>query len=358
MSTWQLSPVAGSDARSSTASSARSSARSSAGRGSRAAEWLVDLPRPLLDLPQPSEPFRHPGPPSRARTARPTSPRHRRRRRLLVPAAAVQAGRVVVRRGPVSTDGARRRIDPRGRRIAGRRLARRHLSRGHAKPDGGDRPLQAGGRIDRRARRRARCCRSGSTACGTSCHPGRDDHDGHDAAGHGCVSGNPWSPPRAKRLEHSPSASKRRSGPFDRRGPRRLGVAARRPGDPAGVGFGEAVALPIVPDVLLGLLALATPAALGVPLVAAIAGAVVGSVALADLHRRRPDLVARIIALQPGLGQRGMAEARTRIERAGAARGSPDRTRAAAEGVRRRAHRVRPGIRDLPGWHAWQPSTA
>ena len=86
-------------------------------------------------------------------------------------------------------------------------------------------------------------------------------------------------------------------------------------------GFGEAVALPIVPDVLLGLLALATPAALGLPLVAAIAGAVVGSVALAELHRRRPDLVARIIALQPGLGQRGMAEARTRIERAGAARG-------------------------------------
>jgi len=86
-------------------------------------------------------------------------------------------------------------------------------------------------------------------------------------------------------------------------------------------GFGESVALPIVPDVLLGLMALATPAALGVPLVAAIAGALVGSVALADLHRRRPDVVARIIALQPGLGQRGMAEARTRIERAGAARG-------------------------------------
>ena len=86
-------------------------------------------------------------------------------------------------------------------------------------------------------------------------------------------------------------------------------------------GFGEAVALPIVPDVFLGLLALATPAALGLPLMAAIAGAIVGAIALARLHRRRPALVETIIALQPGLGPRGMAHARARIERAGAARG-------------------------------------
>ena len=44
-----------------------------------------------------------------------------------------------------------------------------------------------------------RCCRSGSTACGTSCRPAHDGHDGHGAAGRGCDSGNPWSPPRAKR---------------------------------------------------------------------------------------------------------------------------------------------------------------
>ena len=86
-------------------------------------------------------------------------------------------------------------------------------------------------------------------------------------------------------------------------------------------GFGEAVALPIVPDVLLGLLALATPAALGLPLVAAIAGAIVGATALARLQRRRPDVVKKIIAIQPGLGRRGMEEARARIEREGAVRG-------------------------------------
>ena len=48
-------------------------------------------------------------------------------------------------------------------------------------------------------------------------------------------------------------------------------------------GLGEALALPIVPDVLLGLLALATPAALGLPLVAAIAGAIVGAILVTRL---------------------------------------------------------------------------
>ena len=57
-------------------------------------------------------------------------------------------------------------------------------------------------------------------------------------------------------------------------------------------GLGEAVVLPIVPDVLLGLMALATPAALGLPLAAAIVGAIVGAVVLAELRRRRPGLVA------------------------------------------------------------------
>ena len=75
-------------------------------------------------------------------------------------------------------------------------------------------------------------------------------------------------------------------------------------------GFGEAIAL-IVPDVLLGLLALATPAALGLPLVAAIAGAILGAIVLTRLLRSRPGLVEAIIAIQPGLGRRGMAEARS-----------------------------------------------
>ena len=85
-------------------------------------------------------------------------------------------------------------------------------------------------------------------------------------------------------------------------------------------GFGEAVALPVVPDVLLGLLALATPAALGLPLAAAIAGGVIGAVILARLRRHAARLTDRIIALQPGLGARGMSEAHRRISGVGAVR--------------------------------------
>ncbi len=86
-------------------------------------------------------------------------------------------------------------------------------------------------------------------------------------------------------------------------------------------GFGEAVVLPVVPDVLLGLIALATPAALGAPLVAAIVGGVLGAIVLARLRRRNGPLVDRILALQPGLGARGMSDARRRILETGAARG-------------------------------------
>jgi hypothetical protein len=85
-------------------------------------------------------------------------------------------------------------------------------------------------------------------------------------------------------------------------------------------GFGEAVALPIVPDVLLGLLAIATPAALGLPLVVAITGGLLGAIVLAQLRRRRPGLVDRILDLQPDLGARGMADAHRRIVERGATR--------------------------------------
>lgn len=85
-------------------------------------------------------------------------------------------------------------------------------------------------------------------------------------------------------------------------------------------GFGEAVALPVVPDVLLGLLALATPAALGLPLAAAIGGGVTGAVVLAFLRRHDARLMDRVIALQPGLGARGMSEAHRRVSGMGAAR--------------------------------------
>ena len=49
---------------------------------------------------------------------------------------------------------------------------------------------------------------------------------------------------------------------------------------------------------------LATPAALGLPLASAIAGGVIGALALVVL-RQRPDVVDRILAFQPGLGRPG-----------------------------------------------------
>jgi hypothetical protein len=79
-------------------------------------------------------------------------------------------------------------------------------------------------------------------------------------------------------------------------------------------GLVEATIGPIVPDVGLGLLALATPAALGAPLLAAIGGGVLGALILAAVRRRRPALADGILAAQPGLGQAGMASARQRIE--------------------------------------------
>jgi hypothetical protein len=84
-------------------------------------------------------------------------------------------------------------------------------------------------------------------------------------------------------------------------------------------GLAEATVQPIVPDVGLGFLALATPAALGLPLAAAITGGVVGAILLAILRERRPDIVDRILALQPGLGAAGMHEARQRLTKRGSA---------------------------------------
>jgi hypothetical protein len=82
-------------------------------------------------------------------------------------------------------------------------------------------------------------------------------------------------------------------------------------------GIAEATVQPIVPDVGLGFLALATPVALGLPLASAIAGGVVGALVLAILRDRRPDIVNRILALQPGLGAAGMHEARQRLTKRG-----------------------------------------
>jgi hypothetical protein len=82
-------------------------------------------------------------------------------------------------------------------------------------------------------------------------------------------------------------------------------------------GFAEATAVPIVPDVGLGFLALATPTALGLPLAGAIAGGVLGALALVVLCRRRPDVIDRILAFQPGLGASGLADTHARIAKRG-----------------------------------------
>lgn len=79
----------------------------------------------------------------------------------------------------------------------------------------------------------------------------------------------------------------------------------------------EATVQPIVPDVGLGFLALATPAALGLPLAAAITGGVIGALLLVTARRQRPGLVDQILSLQPGLGTAGMEEARGRLSKRG-----------------------------------------
>lgn len=86
-------------------------------------------------------------------------------------------------------------------------------------------------------------------------------------------------------------------------------------------GFAEGTVAPVVPDVGLGFLALATPAALAGPLVAAIGGGVIGGLVLALVARTRPAVVRRIVVAQPGLGPAGLAATHRRLERLGAVRG-------------------------------------
>ncbi|HEX2754254.1 MAG TPA: hypothetical protein VHM48_02255 [Candidatus Limnocylindrales bacterium] len=82
-------------------------------------------------------------------------------------------------------------------------------------------------------------------------------------------------------------------------------------------GVGEALVLPVVPDVLLGLLVLAAPWQVGPLLAAAIVGGVAGAVPGWWLLRHRRSLAERVLALQPGLGQRGLDQAEDRIRRRG-----------------------------------------
>ena len=82
-------------------------------------------------------------------------------------------------------------------------------------------------------------------------------------------------------------------------------------------GIGEAVVLPVVPDVLIGFLLLAAPRQIVPVLAAAIGGGVIGSVAGWWLLRHRPRLVERVLAVQPGLGRPGLEEAEGRLRQRG-----------------------------------------
>ena len=78
-------------------------------------------------------------------------------------------------------------------------------------------------------------------------------------------------------------------------------------------GVAEAIVAPVVPDVLLGILLLAAPWQLAPLLGAAILGGVVGAVADWWLLTNRPALVDRFLAIQPGLGRPGLAQAEARL---------------------------------------------
>lgn len=81
--------------------------------------------------------------------------------------------------------------------------------------------------------------------------------------------------------------------------------------------FGEAIALPIIPDVALGILLLSAPHQMPVLSAVAIVGGVAGALVLWFLIRHRPATVKRVIAAQPGLGPPGLEEARDRLAQRG-----------------------------------------
>jgi membrane protein YqaA with SNARE-associated domain len=83
-------------------------------------------------------------------------------------------------------------------------------------------------------------------------------------------------------------------------------------------GYGEAILLPVVPDVLIGILALAAPELVWILVTAAAGGGVLGALTAWRLLLRRPQVMARILMAQPGLGQPGLDEAAERLRRRGA----------------------------------------
>ena len=104
-------------------------------------------------------------------------------------------------------------------------------------------------------------------------------------------------------------------GPVDR-----LAVFAGRPAGSllaAAWAAGEAVVLPLVPDVGAAAFVLASPRQLGRLLVAIAVGAVLGSLLLAGLFAAAPGAVRDLIAAVPGVNDVLLEAARVDLERAG-----------------------------------------
>lgn len=83
----------------------------------------------------------------------------------------------------------------------------------------------------------------------------------------------------------------------------------------------EATVLPVVPDVLMGLLLLASPWRIVPLLASAVAGGLLGGLGWWRTLHARPEAAQRILLAQPGLGSAGLREAEERIDRLGPARG-------------------------------------
>jgi membrane protein YqaA with SNARE-associated domain len=95
---------------------------------------------------------------------------------------------------------------------------------------------------------------------------------------------------------------------------RLAGYASGRAGLAAVVawGFGEAIVVPVVPDVLLYLLAAAAPRRALVLFGGVIVGALAGSVVLYGLALAAPEVAARLVLAVPGI-DREMLEATRRV---------------------------------------------
>lgn len=78
-------------------------------------------------------------------------------------------------------------------------------------------------------------------------------------------------------------------------------------------GIAEAIAFPIVPDIVLGLFALASPRRLARPFALAVAGALVGTVVLFLVSSASPAAVQTLLLALPGIHPATIADARSLV---------------------------------------------